>query len=670
MTGKVLNNRYELNERIGIGGMAEVYKARCRVLKRWVAVKILKDEFVNDEEFLERFEREAYAAGSLNHPNIVSIYDVGREGNIQYIVMEYIDGITLKDYILQNGALPWDEAADIAMAILSALHKAHRHNIIHRDIKPQNIIMTSDNVPKVADFGIARAATTATATRKIDTVGSVHYASPEQARGGYTDEKSDLYSVGVTLFEMVTGRVPFNADNPVTVALKHIEEEPPKPSDFVPDIPAAMDDIILRALKKSKTERYDSALQMIAELDHLKKGLSVDSDTGSQQDIFATRVIGSLEDENLAGQKTSTKIKKNKKKKKEEKPGKKRAAVAMVYVVLIGLILGGLWLVYDFVVRDLVEALFAPKVTPVEVIRYVGRPVDEAVADLIMKNLPYVEPEYEYDDTIPKGIVISQKPAPGISILPGGLTKVQLVVSNGLEEVVIPEDIKFGDYLDVEIHLRDELKLKPREVAEYNDEVAQGRVIRTDPEMGTKVRVGSEVVIYKSLGPNFKDVSVPDLTNYSLEEARHKLLASNLSIGRIFPEGREGYKGTIINQEPKAGETVKELSPVNIYFSEDEPPADGDGIGNNPVTSGDSQVTESIELPKGVQFGETIQLMVLAYPGKTGEEMLLTNTRVEKSKFLNGRYGVLVPVSPGYVTTLKVYMDGNLQYQKDVVGRQ
>ena len=167
---------------------------------------------------------------------------------------------------------------------------------------------------------------------------------------------------------MVSVRVPFNADNPETVALKHIEEEPPKPSDFVPDIPAAMDDIILRALKKSKTERYDSALQMIAELDLLKKGLSVDSDTGSQQDIFATRVIGSLEDENLAGQKTSTKIKKNKKKKKEEKPGKKRAAVAMVYVVLIGLILGGLWLVFDFVVRDLVEALFAQKVTPVEVI--------------------------------------------------------------------------------------------------------------------------------------------------------------------------------------------------------------------------------------------------------------------------------------------------------------
>ena len=189
MTGKILNNRYELFEKVGSGGMADVYKAKCRVLKRWVAVKILKDEFINDEEFLERFEREAYAAGSLNHPNIVSIYDVGREDNIYYIVMEYVDGITLKDYIRQNVRLSWEEAADIAISILSALHKAHRHNIIHRDIKPQNILMTSDNMPKVTDFGIARASTTATVTRKVDTAGSVHYASPEQARGGYTDEK-------------------------------------------------------------------------------------------------------------------------------------------------------------------------------------------------------------------------------------------------------------------------------------------------------------------------------------------------------------------------------------------------------------------------------------------------------------------------------------------------
>lgn len=664
MTGKVLNNRYELVERIGFGGMAEVYKARCRVLKRWVAVKILKDEFVNDEEFLERFEREAFAAGSLNHPNIVSIYDVGREDNIHYIVMEYIDGITLKDYIQQNGALPWEEAADIAISILSALHKAHRHNIIHRDIKPQNIIMTSDNVPKVADFGIARAATTATATRKIDTVGSVHYASPEQARGGYTDEKSDLYSVGVTLFEMVTGRVPFNADNPVTVALKHIEEEPPKPSDFVPEIPGAMDGIILRAMKKSKTERYDSALQMIAELDHLKKGEALDREPVSQADAFATRVIGSLEDEDLSGRKD---VKKDQKKKKNDKPRNRKVVIA-TYIMLIGAILGGLWLIYDVVVKDFIDILFEPKLSPVEVISYRGMTVDQAIADLTLKNLPYTEPEYEYNDAVEKGTVISQKPAAGIRILPGGMTKVELVVSNGLEEVMIPEDIKFGDYLDVEIHLRDELKLKPREVAEYSDEVAQGRVIRTDPPMGTAVRVGAEVIIYKSLGPNFADVIVPDLTGCTMDEAKNKLQEKNLSIGRIFPEGREGYKGTIVSQEPRAGDVIKELSPVNIYFREDDDASAGDGIGySNVVVSQDGWITESITLPEGITFGDEIQLVVYAYPGNTGEEVLLANVVAKRSQL---PWGVQVPVSPGHITTIKVYMDGRLQYQKDIIGKQ
>ncbi len=658
MTGKVLNNRYELAERIGYGGMAEVYKARCRVLKRWVAVKILKDEFVNDEEFLERFEREAFAAGSLNHPNIVSIYDVGKEEDIHYIVMEYVDGITLKDYIQQNGALPWEEAADIAISILSALHKAHRHNIIHRDIKPQNIIMTSDNVPKVADFGIARAATTATATRKVDTVGSVHYASPEQARGGYTDEKSDLYSVGVTLFEMVTGRLPFNADNPVTVALKHIEEEPPVPSDFVPGIPGAMDGIILRAMKKSKTERYDSALQMIAELDHLKKGEALEREPVSQTDAFATRVIGSLEDENLSGSKKPTK-------KKKDKPKKVMIAT---YIMLIGVILGGLWLIYDVVVKDLLTLFFEPKISPVEVISYEGWNVEEAIADLTLKNLPYTEPEYEYNDRVEKGKVITQKPSAGISILPGGMTKVELVVSSGLQEVVIPEDIKFGEYLDIEILLRDELKLKPREVAEYSDEVAQGRVIRTDPAMGTTVQVGAEVIIYKSLGPNFLDVVVPDLTGRTMDEARNILQEKNLSIGRIFPEGRDGYKGTIINQVPRAGDTIKELSPVNIYFRDDEDTSAGDGMGfSNVVVPGDGHISEAIVLPEGVTFGDDIQLVVFAYPGNTGEEEILANVNLKRSGFPRT---VLVPVSAGHITTIKVYMDGKLQYQKDIIGKQ
>jgi len=659
MTGRVLNNRYELVEKIGSGGMADVYKAKCRVLKRWVAVKILKDEFVNDEEFLERFEREAYAAASLNHPNIVSIYDVGREGNIHYIVMEYIDGITLKEYIRQNGALPWQEAADIAISVLSALHKAHRHGIIHRDIKPQNILMTSDNVPKVTDFGIARAVTTSTVTRKVDTVGSVHYSSPEQARGGYTDEKSDIYSVGVTLFEMLTGRVPFDADNPVSVALKHIEEQPVKPSEIVPGIPETMDEIVMRAMKKSRSERYDSALQMIADLDHLKKGETIERN-GNETDMFATRVIGSLEEESLAGKKD------RRKSKGKEKTGKKPSkgfVIAFVYIILIGVIVGGIWFTYDKIVKDIVGAILAPKKQPVEVIKYIGMHIDEAIADLEAKNLPYIEPVYEYHDTIPKGIVIDQKPPAGISIMPGkdAITKVELIVSNGPEQVEIPTDIKFGDYVEVEIRLRDELKLKPRVVDEYSDEVAEGRVIRTDPEMGSVVPAGSEVVIYRSLGPELKDVVVPDVTGFTMDEARHLLLSMNLSIGKILPEDREGYKGRIIDQEPKAGTTVKELTPINLYFGDEQ--SGGDGIGINPGVSGSTRVTREIYLPSNRVFGDRVELVVYYTTGDTGEENFLVGDTVEKSRF---PYKVTVPVTPGVKTTLIVYMDGEFQYEEEI----
>ncbi len=661
MTGRVLNNRYELVEKVGSGGMANVYKARCRVLKRWVAVKILKDEFINDEEFLERFEREAYAAGSLNHPNIVSIYDVGREDDIYYIVMEYVDGITLKEYIHQNVRLPWDEAADIAISILSALHKAHRHNIIHRDIKPQNILMTSDHVPKVADFGIARAATTSTVTRKVDTAGSVHYASPEQARGGYTDEKSDIYSVGVTLFEMITGTVPFNADNPVTVALKHIEDEPPSLSEYVPDIPKAIDSIITRAMKKSKAERYDNALQMIADLDHLKKGESRGEDQENKLDPFATKSIEGLEENALAG-KINKKNKKKDKKKRESKIKGKKYVVVTTYVVLIGLILAGLWFTYTLVLKPVLDDFFAPSTPSVEVKNYIGMNIDDALADVESLDLPYIDPVYEYHDTIEKGIILDQKPAAQIKIKPGkdAYTKVEFIVSNGVQEVLIPENIRFKDYLEVQILLRDELNLKPREVSEYNDEVAQGRVIRTKPEIGTSVKVGSEVIIYKSLGPDLKDVSVPDLIDSTMDEARHTLLSLGLKIGRIYPEGRDGYKGRIINQEPKAGTIVKELEAVNIYFGEEEEPVGGAGDGNV-IYPGEGRVTERITLSNSSEFGDKIELVVYVTMGDT-EERPLTQITVNKSEF---PIGVQIPVSSGEITKIKVYMDNKFQYQKE-----
>ena len=250
LIGKMLDNRYEILEKIGNGGMATVYKAKCHVLNRIVAVKILKDEFTTDSEFIKKFNSEAQAAASLTHPNIVSIFDVGNQDNLYYIVMELIQGKTLKEIITEDGKLSWKWSVNIAIQIASALETAHKNNIIHRDIKPHNIIITEDGIAKVTDFGIAKAVSNSTITAFGTTIGSVHYFSPEHARGGFTDAKSDLYSLGVVLYEMITGKVPFNADTPVSVALKHMQESPKEPMELNTTVPKSVNDIVMKAMQE------------------------------------------------------------------------------------------------------------------------------------------------------------------------------------------------------------------------------------------------------------------------------------------------------------------------------------------------------------------------------------------------------------------------------------
>ena len=266
LEGSVIGNRYKIQEKIGNGGMATVYKALDQILNRYVAVKVLREEFTTDEEFIKRFNAEAQSAARLIHPNIVSVYDVGQEYNIYYIVMELIQGKTLKQIIEEDGHLSWKWAVNIAIQIASALEMAHKNNIIHRDIKPHNIMITEDGVAKVTDFGIAKAVSNSTITAFGTTLGSVHYFSPEHARGGYTDSKSDLYSLGVVMYEMVTGKVPFDADTPVSIALKHMQEEPVPPIKVNKEIPFAVNQIILKAMKKDPNERYQNASEMIKDL--------------------------------------------------------------------------------------------------------------------------------------------------------------------------------------------------------------------------------------------------------------------------------------------------------------------------------------------------------------------------------------------------------------------
>ena len=266
LIGRMLANRYEILEKIGNGGMATVYKAKCHVLNRFVAVKVLKEEFITDIDFIKRFRSEAQTAASLTHPNIVSIYDVGNEGDVYYIVMELIQGKTLKEIIVEDGKLSWKWSVNIAIQIASALETAHRNNLIHRDIKPHNIIITEDGMAKVTDFGIAKAVSNSTITAFGTTIGSVHYFSPEHAKGGVTDAKSDIYSLGIVMYEMLTGRVPFDADTPVSVALMQVQEEPIEPRKLNPQIPISVNNIILKAMQKDPADRYQNATEMLIDL--------------------------------------------------------------------------------------------------------------------------------------------------------------------------------------------------------------------------------------------------------------------------------------------------------------------------------------------------------------------------------------------------------------------
>ena len=266
LIGRMLANRYEILEKIGVGGMATVYKAKCHVLNRFVAVKVLKEEFITDIEFIRRFKSEAQTAASLTHPNIVSIYDVGNEGDVYYIVMELIQGKTLKEIIVEDGKLSWKWSVNIAIQIASALETAHKNNLIHRDIKPHNIIITEDGMAKVTDFGIAKAVSNSTITAFGTTIGSVHYFSPEHAKGGVTDAKSDIYSLGIVMYEMLTGRVPFDADTPVSVALMQVQEDPIEPRKLNPQIPISVNNIILKAMQKDPADRYQSVTEMLVDL--------------------------------------------------------------------------------------------------------------------------------------------------------------------------------------------------------------------------------------------------------------------------------------------------------------------------------------------------------------------------------------------------------------------
>ena len=561
LEGSVIGNRYKIQEKIGNGGMATVYKALDQILNRYVAVKVLREEFTTDEEFIKRFNAEAQSAARLTHPNIVSVYDVGQEYNIYYIVMELIQGKTLKQIIEEDGHLSWKWAVNIAIQIASALEMAHKNNIIHRDIKPHNIMITEDGVAKVTDFGIAKAVSNSTITAFGTTLGSVHYFSPEHARGGYTDSKSDLYSLGVVMYEMVTGKVPFDADTPVSIALKHMQEEPVPPIKVNKEIPFAVNQIILKAMKKDPNERYQNASEMIKDLNiALKRPEGGFVEERNFEDSFTRRIPTVNVSDNRNGNIKSDN--------EEEKPKGKIATffynhpktkVASIIALFV------LIFVATLVITLTVINSSSPK--DVQIPNVVNLTQEEAKQRIEQLKLKFAYKE-EYSADVEAGHVISQDPQyiNNYSVKEG--STVTVVISKGMEQTKVPKVIGM-EYSKAESALT-EAGLEVEKVEETSQKVEAGYVISQEIDANTEVQKGTKIKIHVSTGTGIKKVTVTSVIGKSSEEAKKILTDLKLEVNVVEDEDTSKSDGVVLKQSVDPGTSVEEGSAITITVNKIE----------------------------------------------------------------------------------------------------
>jgi len=695
MEGRLLGNRYQLLERIGGGGMAIVYKAKCLLLNRYVAIKILRSEFTDDEEFVKRFRVEAQAAASLNHPNIVSIYDVGKQDDSQYIVMEYIDGITLKEYINQKGVLPWREAVEIAIQICSALEQAHKNHIVHRDIKPHNIMITKEGIAKVTDFGIARAVTSATITMVGSTIGSVHYFSPEQARGSITDEKSDLYSLGVTIYEMVTGRVPFDGESPVAVALKHIQEKAERPVDVNPSIPRGVNDLILKAMKKDQNLRYQTASDMLNDLKRTLNNPNTKIAGSNAVEDLPTRKLQAVgadiktlaEDENESdndyingyrngfgnGSKIDAETEIVPDEGENTMAARKKDRLSMWLGIAAGLVIAG---IIFFIGLKLLIPIITPEPSDAFVVEdYSNKDFNDVKEELEKYGIIAVDHERINSDTVKQDIIISQDVAVGNTLKPGSSIKFR--VSAGPELVQIP-DISGQESRVGEQILRG-LELIPEEKTEYSETVATGAVIRTEPAALEQVKPYANVTVYVSLGPELEMVKVPTLIGLTRAKAEKLILDSKLTIGKIIPEDEISDVALITKQYPLAGSEVEEGTPVELNFTpiEEEPANDPGTPAQGEETSGTEETpnehttpTETekktrllpISLDPTRSYGNEIMVFVETTPSDTNISKIEFNESIPRSSF---PFSVKITLADHGSTHVVVKLDGVLALEGD-----
>lgn len=609
MIGKILGNRYEIIEKIGGGGMSIVYKAKCRVLNRYVAIKVLRDELTSDPEFIAKFKQESLSAASLAHPNIVNIYDTGIEGDIYYIVMEFVKGETLKKYIQRKGRLSEQETVKISRQVAEALKHAHTNNIVHRDIKPHNILITEEGIAKVTDFGIARAATSSTINNTSNVIGSVHYFSPEQARGGYVDEKSDIYSLGIVMYEMITGVVPFDADNHISVAMKQIQEKPVPPSKKLKNLQISknLEDIIMKCLEKHQSFRFQSVEELIKKFDSLNGFNSeekkdeeiidsptivipaINADLNDNHEInidiidensdkaFKSFFGEDSEEEN----KNKKKNNENKDKDKEKNKKNRNITIAAVFSALAVAVIGG--------IIGFKAIMYVPEVT---VPNLLGRNEEEAQKIIEDLGLAFKVGNREYNNEYDEGKVIEQSVEEGTKLKEN--YPVEVVISKGEKAITVPNLI--GRYsIEAGIILSD-AGLSEGKVTESNsDTVPAGQIMDQDPEANTPASEKDRVDYVVSLGPKITYVKMPNVVNIDLEAAKLVIQQNGLTVGEVTEEPSDTVaKGLVLRQSVAAGQDVAQGTAIWMTVSsgkpEEEPPVDeepgepGNDPGDEPVS--------------------------------------------------------------------------------------
>lgn len=608
--GIFLGKRYEILERIGSGGMADVYKGKDHKLNRFVAVKVLKSDYRSDEVFIQKFLSEAQAAAGLMHPNVVNVYDVGQDRGLYYMVMELVEGISLKDYIEKKGQLSAKETISISIQMVTGIQAAHNQHIIHRDIKPQNIIISKDGKVKVTDFGIARA-TTSTNTISTNVMGSVHYTSPEQARGGIVDEKSDIYSAGITMYEMITGHVPFDGDSTVAVAIKHLREEIKSPSEEVPDIPYSLECIIMKCTQKNTTMRYQNCQELINDL---KRSL-VDpngnfvnmpgyvggdatvvmsdeelrrvQDQSYDQDDYDDDDYGDDYDNDYDDDYDDDDYDQSdyddddyddraydSRQRRDGKNGRKngvdpntRKIMKILLVVAIAVFAIGT----IFVIGQAAGMFKSnPKVTDekgkaqVTVPDILGMTVEEATETLNKKGLGLSIAERAYSDKYEKGEIMEQKTAANKKVDKN--TEIQVVVSNGEEILTVAVPDVSGQSESAAQKTLEDANLVVDSESKYDDHIEVGKVISTDPAAGMEVEEGTHVKMYVSMG--VEKVEVPQITGITSEEAQAALAAVGLIGGSVTEEYSEEYDaGYVISQGKSAGSKLEKGSAVDYVVS-------------------------------------------------------------------------------------------------------